>query len=124
MMCKYVMGIIADLWTLTDRLTYLCRADGLPCPPVPPQRFQLRYIFFRLHEIERALNRDHVRVLPARAHGSLPARLYDRCRRICWAVCGEPPACPETHLVGAALLLRTTIKALESASAACRAARE
>lgn len=106
--------MIRTLGTLTDKLTQMVRRDGLPCPPVPPQQFHLRYIAYQLLEIERALVHLKYVVLPARGR-TCTEIIHSRCERIHWAICGEPR--PQGSLLQASCdMLYDIIKALVIAS--------
>ena len=112
---KYYMAHLPQrLIAQTEQLTRLCRVDGLPCPPCPPNQFHLCLVYQRLVEIERALRHKRFYVLPPKTTPLLTEKIYDTAARIHWCVCGRPPATYTSYLHGAEKCLQLLIAALSA----------
>lgn len=116
------MSLAESLLEKSERLTFLMRKDGLPCPPVPPNQFHLRVVSYRLTEIERALERCHFVTLKIPGK-TLPEVIYSKLWSIYWIVLGKPPPRVKDYLHASEMLMRVLCNALEQAFNAAEASK-
>lgn len=116
------MSLAERMLSRSERLTFLMRKDGLPCPPVPPHHFHLRVVYYRLVEIERALQRCHF-VMYSIPGKTLPEKIYAKMWSIYWVVLGQPPPREKDYLCASEMLMRVLCGAMEQAFSAAAASK-
>ena len=116
------MSLAERLLKQTEHLTYLLRRDDFACPPVPPHRFHLCHVNYRLVEIVRSLERGNC-IMYAYPFKTLPERIYSHVKMIYSALLGKPPRRSNDLLHASEYLLRVLCGALEQAFNAVEASR-
>ena len=116
------MSLAQRLLKLSEHLTYLLRRDDMACPPVPPHRFHLCHVNYRLVEIVRSLERQNC-IMYSYPHKTLPERIYAQVKMIHSALLGKPPHRSRDLVHASEYLLRVLCGALERAFNAVEASK-